>query len=58
MDAGVDAGVDAVLSTPRPFLRQELDKLAGLARTRTPSWAWGLGGSQVHQRFGGRRPRS
>jgi hypothetical protein len=37
---GLDAGVDAVLSTPRPFLRQELDKLAGLART--PSWAWGL----------------
>ncbi|TMR09874.1 winged helix-turn-helix transcriptional regulator [Nonomuraea turkmeniaca] len=37
---GLDAGVDAVLSTPRLLLRQELDKLAGLART--PTWAWGL----------------
>ncbi|MEO3790740.1 winged helix-turn-helix domain-containing protein [Nonomuraea sp. B10E15] len=37
---GLDAGVDAVLSTPRPLLRRELDKLA--RRTGTPSWAWGL----------------
>ncbi|MEV6029512.1 helix-turn-helix domain-containing protein [Nonomuraea sp. NPDC052116] len=37
---GLDAGVDAVLSTPRRLLRRELDKLAG--RTGTPSWAWGL----------------
>ncbi|MGI5286273.1 ArsR/SmtB family transcription factor [Nonomuraea polychroma] len=37
---GLDAGVDAVLSTPRTLLREELDKLAGLART--PSSAWGL----------------
>ncbi|MGP3955946.1 ArsR/SmtB family transcription factor [Nonomuraea sp. 3N208] len=37
---GLEAGVDAVLSTPRRLLRRELDKLAG--RTGTPSWAWGL----------------
>ncbi|MEQ4722852.1 winged helix-turn-helix domain-containing protein [Nonomuraea sp. B19D2] len=37
---GLDAGVDAVLSTPRRLLRRELDKLA--SRTGTPSWAWGL----------------
>ncbi|WP_084957911.1 ArsR/SmtB family transcription factor [Thermoactinospora rubra] len=38
--AGLEAGVEAVLSTPRRLLRRELDKLA--ARTGTPSWAWGL----------------
>ncbi|MEU6719169.1 winged helix-turn-helix domain-containing protein [Nonomuraea sp. NPDC046802] len=37
---GLEAGVDAVLSTPRRMLRRELDKLAG--RSGTPSWAWGL----------------
>ncbi|WP_431898483.1 ArsR/SmtB family transcription factor [Nonomuraea sp. bgisy101] len=37
---GLEAGVDAVLSAPRPRLRRELDKLA--SRTGTPSWAWGL----------------
>nr|WP_220448086.1 winged helix-turn-helix domain-containing protein [Nonomuraea diastatica] len=37
---GLGAGADAVLSTPRPLLRRELDKL--VSRTGTPSWAWGL----------------